>query len=107
MTILFSNTGAYNDSTLVYHLFSSFVMTQTISSQTPSFQTVIEMVEALSIEEQDLLFSLVQKHRIVDRRQAILQRSIEAQTAFEAGTAKVGTAEEAIADLFGDEECER
>ena len=42
----------------------------------------------------------------VDHRQAILQRSIEARTAFETGTAKVGTAEEAIADLFGDEECE-
>ena len=79
-------------------------MTQTASSQTPSFQTVIEMVEALSIEEQDFLFSLVQKHRIADRRQAILQRSIEAQTAFETGTAKVGTVEEAIADLFGDDE---
>ena len=79
-------------------------MAQTLSSQTSSFQTVVELVEALSIEEQDLLFSLVQKHRIVDRRQAILQRSIEAQTAFETGTAKIGTPEEAIADLFGDEE---
>jgi hypothetical protein len=82
-------------------------MMQTTSPQASSFQTVIELVEALSIEEQDLLFSLVQKHRMVDRRQAILQRSIEAQSAFEAGTAKVGTAEEAIADLFGDEECEK
>jgi hypothetical protein len=82
-------------------------MTQTISPQASPFQTVIELVEALSIEEQDLLFSLVQKHRIVDRRQAILQRSIEAQTAFETGTAKVGTVEEAISDLFRDEDCER
>jgi hypothetical protein len=81
-------------------------MTQSISPQTSSFQTVLELVEALSIEEQDLLFSLVQKRRIIDRRQAILQRSIEAQTAFETGTAKVGTAAAAIADLFGDEECE-
>jgi hypothetical protein len=82
-------------------------MTQSRLPQASSFQTVIELVEALSIEEQDLLFSLVQKHRILDRRQAILQRSIEAQTALETGIAKIGTAEEAIADLFENDECER
>jgi len=42
--------------------------------------------------------------KILERRDR--ERSIEARTAFETGTAKVGTAEEAIADLFGDEECE-
>jgi hypothetical protein len=79
-------------------------MAQTMASQTSTFQTVIELVEALTIEEQDLLFGLVQKRRIHDRRQQILQRSIEVEAAFENGTAKIGTAKEAILDLFGDDE---
>jgi hypothetical protein len=79
-----------------------FMMTPAISPG--SFQSIIELVEALTLEEQDLLFELVCKRRIVDRRQEILARSIEAQLAFTNGTVKIGTAEEAIADLFGDGE---
>jgi hypothetical protein len=79
-------------------------MTQIASSQTSSFQTVIELVEALTEEEQDLLFSLIQKRRIADRRQEILQRSIQVQEAFKNGTAKIGTIEDLIADVLKDEE---
>jgi hypothetical protein len=79
-------------------------MTQIASSQTSSFQTVIELVEALTEEEQDLLFSLIQKRRIADRRQEILQRSIQVQEAFRNGTAKIGTMEDLIADVLKDEE---
>lgn len=57
-----------------------FMMTPAISPG--SFQNIIELVEALTLEEQDLLFELVCKRRIVDRRQEILARSIEAQLAF-------------------------
>jgi hypothetical protein len=73
-------------------------------TQTSSFQTAIELVEALTEEEQDLLFSLIQKRRIGDRRQEIFQRSIQVKEAFKNGTAKVGTVEELIADIFKDEE---
>lgn len=79
-------------------------MTQIASSQTSSFQTVIELVEALTEEEQDLLFSLIQKRRIADRRQEILQRSIQVQEAFKNGTAKMGTIEDLITDVLKDEE---
>jgi hypothetical protein len=79
-------------------------MTQDASSQTSSFQTVIELVEALSEEEQDVLFSLIQKRRSADRRQEILQRSIQVQNAFNLGTAKVGTMQDLIADIVGDSE---
>jgi len=79
-------------------------MTQIASSQTSSFQTVIELVEALTEEEQDLLFSLIQKRRIADRRQEILQRSIQVQEAFKNGTAKIGTVEDLLADVLKDEE---
>ena len=79
-------------------------MTQISSLQTSSFQTVIELVEALTEEEQDLLFSLIQKRRVADRRQEILQRSIQVQEAFKNGTAKIGTMEDLIADVLKDEE---
>ena len=77
-------------------------MTPPPSPQTSSLQTAIEVVEALSEEEQDLLFSLIQKRRSSDRRQAILQRSIQVQKAFQNGTAKVGTMQDLIADVIGD-----
>jgi DNA replication initiation complex subunit (GINS family) len=79
-------------------------MPEIASSQTSSFQAAIELVEALTEEEQDLLFSLIQKRRIADRRQEILRRSIEVQKAFEDGTAKVGAIEDLLADVFDEED---
>lgn len=79
------------------------MITPTISPF-PSFQRIIELVETLTSEEQDLLFDLVHKRRILDRRQEILARSIEAQLAFTDGTARIGTVEDAIVDLFGDDD---
>jgi hypothetical protein len=72
----------------------------TSSQKSSSFQTVIELVEALTEEEQDILFNLIQKRRVADRRQEILQRSIAAQEAFKNGTAKVGTMEDLIAEYI-------
>ena len=79
------------------------MITPTISPS-HSFQRIIELVEGLTSEEQDLLFNLVHKRRILDRRQGILARSLEAQLAFTDGTAKIGTVEDAIVDLFRDDE---
>jgi hypothetical protein len=78
-------------------------MTQNPYPQTSSLQTAIEVVEALN-EEQDVLFSLIQKRRSAERRQDILQRSIQVQNAFKLGTAKVGTMQDLIADMVGDSE---
>jgi hypothetical protein len=77
-------------------------MTPSASPTTSSFQTVIELVEALTEEEQDLLFDLIQKRRSADRRQEILQRSIQVQEAFKLGTAKVGTMQDLITDIVED-----
>jgi hypothetical protein len=79
-------------------------MTQNPTPQTSSLQTAIEVVEALSEEEQDVLFNLIQKRRSADRRQDILQRSVQVQQAFNMGTTKVGTMQDLIADLVGDSE---
>lgn len=73
-------------------------------SQTVPFQTVIEFVEALSEEEQDVLFDLIQKRRISKRRQEIAQSAEKTLEAVRNGTAKRGTAAEIMADILGDQE---
>lgn len=73
-------------------------------SQAVSFQTVIEFVEALSEEEQDVLFDLIQKRRISKRRQEIAQNAEKTLEAVRNGTAKRGSAAEIMTDIFGDEE---
>lgn len=73
-------------------------------SQTVPFQTVIEFVEALSEEEQDGLFDLMQKRRISKRRQEIAQNAEKTMGAVRNGTAKRGKAAEIMADIFGNEE---
>ncbi|BAU14254.1 hypothetical protein LEP3755_48000 [Leptolyngbya sp. NIES-3755] len=73
-------------------------------SQTVPFQTVIEFVEALSEEEQDVLFDLIRKRRISKRRQEIAQNAEKTMEAVRNGTAKRGTAAEVMADIFRDEE---
>jgi hypothetical protein len=71
---------------------------QLTMSQSITFQAVIESVAALSDEEQDLLFQLVQKRRIVKRRQEIAQNATQTFAALKAGTAKRGS----ISDLMQD-----
>ena len=73
-------------------------------SQSPTLQTIIEFVEALSEDEQDVLFDLISKRRISKRRQEIAQNAKATMQAVNDGTAKRGSATELMADIFGDEE---
>ena len=74
-------------------------------NQTSTFQTVIESVEALSQDKQNQLFDLIHKRRITQQQQEIAQRSLDVTEAIKNGTAKIGTIEDLIADVFGDNEC--
>jgi hypothetical protein len=69
-------------------------------SESVSFQTVIEYVEALSTEEQDLLVELLHKRRIEQRRQEIAQNAVQ-MAALKVGRAKRGTLADLRADLIG------
>ncbi|MBW4495050.1 MAG: hypothetical protein KME26_18585 [Oscillatoria princeps RMCB-10] len=69
-----------------------------------SFQSVVECVEALSTEEQDLLFELIEKRRIERRRMEIAKNAAETLAASHAGTAKRGTLADLRADLLDQEE---
>ncbi len=75
---------------------------------TTTFQEIIESIENLSTEDQDYLFDLIRKRRIEQRRLEIAKNGEETLKAWRMGTAKVGTAEELIADLLmedDDESC--
>lgn len=73
-------------------------------SPPPTLQAIIEFVEALSEDEQDVLFDLIYKRRIAKRRQEIAQNAKATMQAVNNGTAQRGTASELMANIFGDEE---
>jgi predicted transcriptional regulator len=73
-------------------------------SQPPTLQAIIEFVEALSEDDQDVLFDLIHKRRIAKRRQEIAQNARVTMQAVSNGTAQRGTATELMANIFGDEE---
>ena len=68
-----------------------------------AFQTAIEYVESLGIEEQDLLIELIQKRRIENRRVEIANNAREILTALKAGTAKRGNLAQLKANLLDEE----
>ncbi|EGK85320.1 hypothetical protein D0A34_02305 [Microcoleus vaginatus PCC 9802] len=68
-----------------------------------AFQTAIEYVESLAIEEQDLLIELIQKRRIENRRVEIASNAREVLTALKSGTAKRGNLAQLKADLLDEE----
>ncbi len=73
-------------------------------TQVSPLQQAIDSIEALSEDEQDLVFDLIQKRRIALRRKDIVQSALDTMVAVENGTAKRGTAAEVMADIFGDDE---
>lgn len=68
-----------------------------------SFQTVIEYVEALSLEEQDLLLELIHKRRVEQRRREIARNAAQTLEALKTGKAKRGTLADLQANLLSQE----
>jgi hypothetical protein len=71
-------------------------------SNVVAFQTVIEYVEALPLEEQELLVELVSKRRLEKRRAEIAENATRTLAAIDAGTAKRGSFADLKADLLKD-----
>ncbi len=71
-----------------------------------SFQEIIDSIEKLSIDEQDYLFELIKKRRIEKRRLEIAANAQAILESLKEGTAKIGSMNDLIADLFdeGDDE---
>jgi len=69
--------------------------------QTPvTLQTALEVVECLSVEDQNLLIELLQKRQIEQRRLEIANHAKQTLAAVQAGTAKRGTLADLKADLL-------
>ena len=56
-------------------------------SEPASFQKLIEYVEALSLEEQDLLMALIHNRRVEQRRQEIARNAAQTLEALKTGKA--------------------
>jgi len=69
------------------------------------FQEMIESIEKLSTEDQDYLFDLIRKRRIEQRPIEITKNGEEIlqQLKVKEGKAKIGTAQDLIADLLEEE----
>ena len=78
-------------------------MEKNMRNESISLQTAIEYVEALSTEEQDMLFELIKKRRIEKRREEIATNAAKTLQAFKSGPAKRGKFADLKADLLDEE----
>ena len=67
--------------------------------QPVTLDQVLEMASKLPADQQDRLAFLLERHRIEDRREEILQGAIEARAAFESGELKPQTVAEIMESL--------
>lgn len=69
---------------------------------TPSFQSAIEVIEALSKEDQEALVDLI-RHRLIERRREEMARhATETLQAVREGRAKYGAVEDLKRDLLAE-----
>ncbi len=71
-----------------------------------SFQELIDSVEKLSLDEQDYLFELIKKRRIEKRRLEIAANAKATLESLKQGTAKKGSLDDLMADLWDDKDDE-
>lgn len=74
--------------------------------KTISFQEIIDSVENLSFDDQDYLFDLIKKRRIEKRRLEIAANAKATLESLKQGTAKKGSVDDLIADLWDDQDDE-
>lgn len=68
-----------------------------------TLQEIIRSIEVLPTEDRDHLFELLRQQRIQERRAEIAAHAKELMQAVEAGTAKMSSVDDLVADLLGDE----
>ena len=71
----------------------------------PSFQELIESVEALSIEDLEMLVGIISKRIIEQRREDLVADMEETLEAYRRGEVRMGTVDDLMRDLkedFGD-----
>lgn len=68
----------------------------------PSFQELIESVEALSIEDREMLVEIINKRIIEQRRDRLVAEMEESLEAYSRGDVRIGTVYDLIKDLEED-----
>ena len=68
-----------------------------------SFDEILNNVESLTVEDQDLLFEIIQKRRIEARREEIARNAQATLQSLQDGTAKIGNLDDLKADLLEEE----
>ena len=71
-----------------------------------SFQEIIDSVEKLSLDDQNYLFELIKKRRIEKRRLEIAANAKATLESLKQGTAKKGSVDDLMADLWDDKDDE-
>lgn len=64
-----------------------------------TFADVVESVDALPIEEQEMLVDIIRKRLIEDRREEMRRSIDEANAEYEAGLCRVMTVDEIMAEI--------
>lgn len=72
-----------------------------MSEKTSTLQKAIEVVEALSIEEQAILIDVIQKRLKQQRRDEILQAVAESRQEYAEGNVRSGSVADLLAELDG------
>jgi hypothetical protein len=67
----------------------------------PSFQELIESVEALSIEDREMLVGIIRKRIIEQRREDLVADLEETLEACRRGEVRIGTVDDLMKDLNG------
>ncbi len=68
-------------------------------TQTPAFQSAIEVVEALSFDEQAILIDIIDKRLQQQRRSELLQEVSEAEQDYAKGNVRRGSVADLMAEL--------
>jgi hypothetical protein len=67
-------------------------------------EEIVDSIDNRSIEDQEKLFELIRKRRIVQQEAEILASRRELKQAIANGTAKKGSVRDLITDLLGDKD---
>jgi glycerol kinase len=67
--------------------------------KTSIFQQAIDVIEALSLEDQEILIDIIQKRIKEQKRKQLLQDIAEVETEYAEGKVKFGTVDDFLAEL--------
>jgi len=67
--------------------------------KTSTFQQAIDVIEALSLEDQEILIDIIQKRIKEQKRKQLLQDIAEVETEYAEGKVKFGTVDDFLAEL--------